>query len=146
MLNSKNALSQKYPQPQKRTLWNSAKKIPKKNFPKKNSKKIEERLPRFSRSQIGGGEEGAHIPTKWSLRSYTLAQASREMQRYGDIGRRAKGRKDASYLPIAGVCWRVWLVQFGSLVLWFRFLLSIKNFFNFPNFFPNYLIFNAFQI
>ena len=26
------------------------------------------------------------------------------------------------------------------------FLTSIKNFFNFPNFFHNYLIFNAFQI
>ena len=56
MLNSKNTLSQKYPQPQKknlvekRTLWNSAKKKSKKNFPKKIQKKIEERLPRFSRS------------------------------------------------------------------------------------------------
>ena len=45
MLNSKNALSQKYPQPQKnnlvekRTLWNSAKKIS-----KKNSKKIKKKL------------------------------------------------------------------------------------------------------
>lgn len=31
------------------------KKIQKKNFQKKIQKKIEERLPRFSRSQIGGG-------------------------------------------------------------------------------------------
>ena len=28
----------------------------------------------------------------------------------------------------------------------FRFFASIKKFFNFPNFFSNYLIFNAFQI
>ena len=63
MLNSKNALSQKYTQPQKRTLWNSAKKIQKKftkkkfqkKSPEKNQKKIEERLPNFSRSQIGEG-------------------------------------------------------------------------------------------
>ena len=40
MLNSKNTLSQKYPQPQKRTLWNSAKKNSKKKFSKKIQKKL----------------------------------------------------------------------------------------------------------
>ena len=46
MLNSKNALSQKYPQPQKEPCGKKKnlvefckKKIPKKNFPKKNFKK-----------------------------------------------------------------------------------------------------------
>ena len=40
----------------------------------------------------------------------------------------------------------VWfgLVQFGSVGS--DFCPSIKKFFNFPNFFANYLIFNAFQI
>lgn len=79
MLNSKNALSQKYTQPQKRTFEILQKKIPKKKIkknskkisPKKIQKKIEERLPRFSRSQIGG-VEGVHIPTQRSLRAYTL--------------------------------------------------------------------------
>ena len=46
-------------------------------------------------------------------------------------------------------------VHFGSVhfgLVWFgwvglvQILTSIKNFFNFPNFFHNYLIFNAFQI
>ena len=54
MLNSKNTLSQKYPQPQKepcgkKNLVEFCKKNFKKKF-KKNQKKIEERLPRFSRS------------------------------------------------------------------------------------------------
>ena len=39
---------------------------------------------------------------------------------------------------------RFTLVYFG--LLWFRFFAPIKKFFNFPNFFSNYLIFNAFQI
>ena len=39
MLNSKNALSQKYPQPQKEPCGILQKKISKKNFPKKISKK-----------------------------------------------------------------------------------------------------------
>ena len=63
MLNSKNALSQKYPQPQKEPCGIQQKKIPKKIFPKKIQKKIEERLPRFSRSQIGGGGEGTYTDT-----------------------------------------------------------------------------------
>ena len=40
------------------------------------------------------------------------------------------------------VVWVVWVVW--SLLV--RFLTSIKKFFNFPKFFSNYLIFNAFQI
>ena len=41
---------------------------------------------------------------------------------------------------------RFTLVRFGCQIDWFRFLCSIKKFFNFANFFHNYLIFNAFQI
>ena len=37
-------------------------------------------------------------------------------------------------------------VHFGSFRFGSDFLTSIKKFFNFPNFFSNYLIFNAFQI
>ena len=64
MLNSKNALSQKYPQPQKEPCEilqkKNPKKISKKSPEKKFQKKIEERLPRFSRSQIGGGGYGLY--------------------------------------------------------------------------------------
>ena len=42
--------------PQQKNLVEVCKKNSKKKFPQKNfKKKIEERLPRFSRSQIGGG-------------------------------------------------------------------------------------------
>ena len=53
---------------------------------------------------------------------------------------------------LSGVCWLVGLLWFGlvwfGLVRWFGsdFCTSIKKFFNFPNFFRNCLIFNAFQI
>ena len=49
---------------------------------------------------------------------------------------------------LSGVCWFVGSLWLSGLsgVCWFRFLPSIKKFFNFPKFFSNYLIFNAFQI
>ena len=59
-------------------------------------------------------------------------------------------------MPICLDCLEFVACRFGLFVsLWFGsvvrligsdFLLSIKKFFNFPNFFSNYLIFNAFQI
>ena len=62
---------------------------------------------------------------------------------------------DAYLSGLSGVC-RLSVGCFGWFVsLWFvsvvrligsDFLTSIKKFFNFPNFFHNYLIFNAFQI
>ena len=48
----------------------------------------------------------------------------------------------AYYLEFVGLS-----VYFGCLeFVGSDFLTSIKKFFNFPNFFSNYLIFNAFQI
>ena len=166
MYSLKNTHNHKKSLVEKRTLWNSAKKS-KKNFPKKNSKnakkispkkiskKIEERLPRFSRSPIGGGgciyrRNGRCVFIRLQQ---ARRQAQRQAQRLGDIKQRAgKGK-------IHPICLFVWslslvvLLWFGSL--WFvsvvrligsDFLLSIKKFFNFPIFFHNCLIFNAFQI
>ena len=47
---------------------------------------------------------------------------------------------------LVGLSVRFTLVRIGCQIDWFRFLTSIKKIFIFPNFFSNYLIFNAFQI
>ena len=67
-----------------------------------------------------------------------------EIWRYGDIE-----------MPIVWNWLAGFVGWFGSSVGWFgsvwfdsliQILSSIKKFFNFPNFFHNYLIINAFQI
>ena len=89
MLNSKNALSQKYPQPQKKNLVKFCKKKFQKKFSKKKSKKIEERLPRFSSSQIGGGGVGTYTNGMVVAYLYGCAGWARNRHRIGDreIGR-----------------------------------------------------------
>ena len=146
MLNSKNALSQKYPQPQKKEPCEILQKKFQKKFSKKKiQKKIEERLPRFSRSQIGGGGGGAYTNAMVIAYLYERnRQRDRQRDRHGDMERMKQSRERKRYSPFA------YCLEFVGLSLlcfsWFRFLTSIKKFFNFPNFFSNYLIFNAFQI
>ena len=62
-----------------------------------------------------------------------------EIRRYG--AEQSRNGKIHSKCLSSGVCWLVGLLWFGS-----DFFAPIKKFFNFPNFFANYLIFNAFQI
>ena len=120
MLNSKNALSQKYPQPQKepcekKNLVEFCKKKFKKKFPeKKIQKKIEERLPRFSRSLIGGGRVGCIYRRNGRC---VFIRLHRHGDRHKDreTESRERKRKDTSYLPIVwslSACWFT-LVRFG---------------------------------
>ena len=75
------------------------------------------------------------------------------MGRYGDMKQRAETERFTLFAYLSGlvglsVGWFGWFVS-----LWFTlvrvgsdFWPPIKKFFNFPKFFPNYLIFSAFQI
>lgn len=74
---------------------------------------------------------------------------NRQRDRHKDREQREETEKMHPKCLLSGVCWLVGLLWFGSVrfgSVWFRFLCSIKKIFNFPNFFRNYLIFNAFQI
>ena len=132
----------------KRTLWNSAKKNFKKNSPKKISKKIEERLPRFSRSKIGEGRGGlyAFVMVVTLLYKRISTEIGTKIGRYGAESRNGKIHPNCllAYLSgLSGVCWLVGLLWLSGLsglvglvwlsglsgVCWFRFLPLHKKIF-----------------
>ena len=116
----------------------------KKIFRKKIQKKIEERLPRFSRSPIGGGQ-GAYTS---AMVIACLYGYNRRGDRHKDREIQSRSRSRSRNAKIHLICLFVWIGWLVGL-LWFgsvQIFASIKKFFNFPNFFSNCLIFNAFQI
>ena len=97
---------------------NSKKKFPKKNF----KKKIEERLPRFSRSQIGEGGYGLiHLRNG----RYALIHLHRQKNRHIDRHRDMKQREGKGKIhPICLFVWVVWsLLAVGWLFRLVRFTL-----------------------
>ena len=93
-LTQKNVLSQKYPQPQKEPCGILQKNFQKKNHKKKFQKKIEERLPRFSRSQIGEGGYGLiHLRNGRYAPIHLHRHGDRHIDRHGDRERRAETEK-----------------------------------------------------
>ena len=133
----------------KKNFVDFCKKIPKK-FPKKKfKKKLKKGYQDFHAPKQGGGGYGLYTCVMVVTHLYTCTGT--------EIGTKIGRHKDREVWRwreaihhiclLSGVCRLSF--HFGSFRFdWFGsdFLTSIKKFFNFPIFFSNYLIFNAFQI